>query len=287
MTLKLTTVILASALLLSACIKPFQPDIQQGNIINNSDLKEIRFGMSKQEVLFILGTPMVIDPFNEQRWDYFYSRRDQQRRETEQRLITVVFKDDKVVELKGDVELANIQTLEPSTEDRHHGGTVITKPTQREKGLFNRLGILKRSDPVERRIKKLERQRKRDAEKEERRASKVRSQNEKVAAKAAKEAEKDSAKAALAAERAEKAAAKKAEREAAKAAKQASRAEKQAARAAKKAEQEASRAAKKAEREAIAAAKKAEREAAKAAKEAEREAKKAAKAAAEKQSNDG
>ncbi len=129
--------------LLGACIRPYQPDIQQGNIINNSDLREIRYGMSKQEVLFILGTPMVIDPFNEQRWDYFYSRRNQQRNQTDQRVITVLFDGDKLVEMTGDVTLDNIASLEASIEDRQHGGTVITKPTQREKGLLNRLGILK------------------------------------------------------------------------------------------------------------------------------------------------
>jgi len=131
------------ATLLSACIKPYRPDIQQGNIINNSDLREIRAGMSKQEVLFILGTPMVIDPFNEQRWDYFYSNTNQRKRETDQRLITAIFDGDTLVELGGDTDLTTVQLLEPSTEDKQHGGTVITKPTQREKGLLNRLGILK------------------------------------------------------------------------------------------------------------------------------------------------
>lgn len=130
--------------MLSACIKPYRPDIQQGNIINNSDLREIRYGMSKQEVLFILGTPMVIDPFNEQRWDYFYSNRNQNKSQTSQRLITALFDGDSLVELKGDIDLSNVQNLEPSTEDQQHGGTVITKPTQREKGLLNRLGLFKK-----------------------------------------------------------------------------------------------------------------------------------------------
>ena len=162
MTYRLFISLATSLLLLSGCIRPFQPDIQQGNIINNSDLSEIRYGMSKQEVLFILGTPMVIDPFNEQRWDYFYSRRDQQRRETAHRLITAIFDDDKLIELKGDVDLSNVQSLEPSTEDGHNGGTVITRPTQREKGLLNRLGLVKKRDPLARRIKKLEKERKKE-----------------------------------------------------------------------------------------------------------------------------
>lgn len=132
------------ALLLSACIRPYQPDIQQGNILNNSDLSEIRHGMSKQEVLFILGTPMVIDPFDDSRWDYYYSINNRQKREISTRLITIVFKDDRLVAVRGDVDLANIQNLEPSTEDQQHGGTVITEPTQKEKGLFNRLKLFKR-----------------------------------------------------------------------------------------------------------------------------------------------
>lgn len=151
--LKLSLVIATCATLLGACIKPYQPDIQQGNIINNSDLREIRYGMSKQEVLFILGTPMVIDPFNTERWDYFYSRRNQQRKHTEQRLITVIFDGDKLVELSGDVALENLQSLEESTEDKQHGGTVITKPTQREKGLLNRLGIIKPRNAVSKKKK--------------------------------------------------------------------------------------------------------------------------------------
>lgn len=165
MTYRLLISLGTALFLLSGCIRPFQPDIQQGNIINNSDLREIRYGMSKQEVLFILGTPMVIDPFNEQRWDYFYSRRDQRRRETEHRLITAMFDDnDTLVELKGDVDLSNVASIEPSTEDRHHGGTVITRPTQREKGLLNRLGIIKKRDPLARRIKQLEKEERAEAE---------------------------------------------------------------------------------------------------------------------------
>jgi len=145
---KASIALIACSLALSACIKPYQPDVQQGNIINNSDLREIRYGMSKQEILFILGTPMVIDPFNEQRWDYFYSNRNPRKKQTDQRLITAVFDGDKLVQLKGDVDLSNVQNLEPSTEDRQHGGTVITKPTQKEKGLFNRLGLFKKKDKV-------------------------------------------------------------------------------------------------------------------------------------------
>ncbi len=163
------------ALFLSACIKPFQPDLQQGNIVNNSDLREIRYGMSKQEVLFILGTPMVVDPFNESRWDYFYSKLDQGKRETDTRLITAMFDGDKLVSLQGDVNLENVENLEPSTEDKQHGGTVITKPTQKQKGILNR--VLNRKPVAERRVDRIERRLEKEAAKEAAAAEKAASKN--------------------------------------------------------------------------------------------------------------
>ena len=123
---------------LSACIKPFQPAIQQGNIINNSSLQEIESGMSKQEVLYILGSPMLTDPFNSDRWDYFYSKKDQNTNETTTRLVTAIFDGDQLKELTGDVDLSNVASLDPSREDHHTGGTVVTKPTQKEKGILSR-----------------------------------------------------------------------------------------------------------------------------------------------------
>lgn len=133
------TLLVCISLMLAACIKPYQPDIQQGNILNNSDLAELRYGMSKQEVLFILGTPMVLDPFNTSRWDYFFSKTNQRKDHTEQRLVTAIFEGDKLTELKGDVDLSKVQSLEPSIEDMQHGGTVITEPTRKEKGFLSRI----------------------------------------------------------------------------------------------------------------------------------------------------
>jgi len=164
---KVSIVLITCSLVLTACIKPFQPSVQQGNIINNSDLREIRYGMSKQEVLFILGTPMVIDPFNEQRWDYFYSIRNPRKNQTDQRLITAVFNEDKLIELRGDVDLSNVQNLEPSTEDRQHGGTVITKPTQKQKGLFNRLGIFQKKDRIQQKKDKRDKKKREEKAKRE------------------------------------------------------------------------------------------------------------------------
>jgi len=127
------------SLLISACIKPYQPDLQQGNIINNRDLSELKAGMSKQEVLYILGTPLVTDPFNQSRWEYFYSKIDRQNNETVTRQITVIFSGDKLADVTGDAQLETLSQLEPSEEDKQYGGSVITKPTQKKKGALSRL----------------------------------------------------------------------------------------------------------------------------------------------------
>lgn len=152
-TLKITLLV-AVVSFLSACIKPYQPNIQQGNILNNSEIAELRYGMSKQEVLFILGTPMVIDPFNESRWDYFFSDTNQRKNETDKRLVTAIFDGDTLVKLSGDVDLSKVESLEPSIEDMQHGGTVITEPTRKEKGFMSRMFSKRKAASLERAAKR-------------------------------------------------------------------------------------------------------------------------------------
>lgn len=144
---KLILILALCSFSLTACIKPFQAPVQQGNIINNADLKEIRYGMSKEEVLYILGSPMITDPFHQERWDYFYSRKNRNKNETTTRIVTAMFEGDVLVELKGDVDLSNVESLEQSKEDRHNGGTVITEPTQKQKGLLSNFWIFKKKRP--------------------------------------------------------------------------------------------------------------------------------------------
>ncbi|WP_223788879.1 outer membrane protein assembly factor BamE [Marinicella meishanensis] len=48
----------------------YKTPVQQGNILKQEDIDEVRPGMTKQQVVIILGTPTVADPFNQDRWDY-------------------------------------------------------------------------------------------------------------------------------------------------------------------------------------------------------------------------
>lgn len=64
-----------SSALLAGCSVPgvYKLDIQQGNIITQEMVDQLRPGMTPRQVRFIMGTPMVLDTFSPQRWDYLYS----------------------------------------------------------------------------------------------------------------------------------------------------------------------------------------------------------------------
>lgn len=65
-------VLLALGTLLGGCTA-HRIDIQQGNIVSREKLALVKPGMDPQQVRFVLGSPMVQDPFHPDRWDYFYS----------------------------------------------------------------------------------------------------------------------------------------------------------------------------------------------------------------------
>jgi outer membrane protein assembly factor BamE len=62
--------LLAAAALLSGCV--YRPDIQQGNLLSVKDVEQVQVGMTRSQVRFLLGTPMISDPFAPHRWDYLY-----------------------------------------------------------------------------------------------------------------------------------------------------------------------------------------------------------------------
>ncbi|HEY0635790.1 MAG TPA: outer membrane protein assembly factor BamE [Gammaproteobacteria bacterium] len=64
---------LVTLLLLSGCAHKIE--IQQGNIISLETLDKVKVGMDRDQVRFILGTPLLADPFHQDRWDYYYSMR--------------------------------------------------------------------------------------------------------------------------------------------------------------------------------------------------------------------
>ncbi len=61
---------LLAAALLSACV--YKLDTQQGNLLDVEQVEAVEVGMTRSQVRFLLGTPMVTDPFTQDRWDYMY-----------------------------------------------------------------------------------------------------------------------------------------------------------------------------------------------------------------------
>jgi outer membrane protein assembly factor BamE len=79
----------------------YKIDVEQGNIITQEMADQLKPGMSRRQVRFILGTPLVEDPFNQSRWDYPYVKRNGQTILDESRL-TVVFDGDSLQTVSGD-----------------------------------------------------------------------------------------------------------------------------------------------------------------------------------------
>ena len=98
------TVTLAAALLLcSACV--YRIDIQQGNLLEESLIEQVEVGMTRSQVQFLLGTPMVSDSFHRNRWDYTYYLKRGRSRDVERRWFIVFFQEDTVVRLDRDAIL--------------------------------------------------------------------------------------------------------------------------------------------------------------------------------------
>jgi outer membrane protein assembly factor BamE len=84
----------------------YRIDIQQGNVISQDALNQVRLGMNKRQVQFLLGTPLLADPFHAERWDYFYDYKPgtDGEGEAERQRVSLMFEDDKLTRMAGSVE---------------------------------------------------------------------------------------------------------------------------------------------------------------------------------------
>ena len=94
---------LIAALLTAGCV--YRATISQGNLIKQEDLDQIEVGMTRNQVRFLLGTPMVDDPFHAERWDYVYYLKIGRNDASYRRWISVFFVEDRVSEIRKDQEL--------------------------------------------------------------------------------------------------------------------------------------------------------------------------------------
>lgn len=73
----------------SGCV--YRVPIQQGNLLETKDIDQVAVGMTQAQVRYVLGTPMVVDPFSKDRWDYVYYLKKGQMRVPEERHFVVYF----------------------------------------------------------------------------------------------------------------------------------------------------------------------------------------------------
>ena len=87
--------------LATACV--YRVDVQQGNLLEEQDINAVRIGMTRSQVRFLLGTPVVEDSFHHDRWDYIYYFRQGRSRNPDRRWLIVWFDGDRVRSIQRDV----------------------------------------------------------------------------------------------------------------------------------------------------------------------------------------
>ncbi len=104
--------------------------IQQGNVVTVEMLQELKLGMDKRKVRFVLGTPLVIDAFHQDRWDYYYSYQPGSGDRVQQRA-SVYFEDDRLARIDADIDSRiDFHTVTHATEN------VLIVPRKKKGGFF-------------------------------------------------------------------------------------------------------------------------------------------------------
>jgi outer membrane protein assembly factor BamE len=114
----LTPLALLIALALGGCV--YKMDVQQGNYLEGKTVDQLQVGMTRTQVRYLLGTPLVPDVFDKDRWDYLYYFRHGRHRPEAPRRLVVYFKDDKVTHF----ERVNVPESAPQAPDE---GAPISK----------------------------------------------------------------------------------------------------------------------------------------------------------------
>tara|TARA_B100002049_G_C15896450_1_gene298025 strand:+ start:299 stop:655 length:357 start_codon:yes stop_codon:yes gene_type:complete len=87
----------------------YRIDVPQGNFLDERDVKKLRMGMTKEQVIYVLGRPVVQDSFDHDTWYYVYDmkRGMAKRGEDFQKRLIIDFKEDKIASVNGDFELSD------------------------------------------------------------------------------------------------------------------------------------------------------------------------------------
>jgi outer membrane protein assembly factor BamE len=98
--MRIRLLIVLAFTLTSGCV--YRMNIQQGNLLDEPAVAQLKQGMTRSQVRYILGTPMVPNAFDAQRWDYLYYLKIGRLGSAKQHRLTVFFKDDRVERTESD-----------------------------------------------------------------------------------------------------------------------------------------------------------------------------------------
>jgi outer membrane protein assembly factor BamE len=133
--LALPTIILAVAVFSSGCV--YKMSIQQGNYLVAESVSQLKEGMTRSQVRFLLGTPMVPVAFDDSRWDYYYFFKSRQYKDPLKRRLTVYFEEEKVqrIENLGVPTQADLAQVEADLRK----AIAETKKNRRKPSLWQRM----------------------------------------------------------------------------------------------------------------------------------------------------
>ena len=103
--LGLAVVLTVLVSLVSGCV--YRLDVQQGNLLDWTDLEAVQEGMTRSQVRYLLGTPIAVDPFRADRWDYLYYLKPGKGTKAIKRWAIVRFDGDTVREVDRDVPIGS------------------------------------------------------------------------------------------------------------------------------------------------------------------------------------
>jgi len=105
--------------------------ISQGKTIDTESVSQIQKGMSKEQIRIVLGSPSIIDSFTGNTWIYYYSKSNINENDADKKgKLVLGFTQNQLTEVSGGSGIIVNKEVEK-------GGTVITKPTLKERGIFN------------------------------------------------------------------------------------------------------------------------------------------------------
>ncbi|MDD7804349.1 MAG: outer membrane protein assembly factor BamE [Endozoicomonas sp. (ex Botrylloides leachii)] len=80
----------------------YKINVQQGNMITQKMVDQLKLGMTRKQVQYVMGTPLLQDTFNQNRWDYVYTMQPGGKQST-QTTVTLFFKNDRLASIQGDL----------------------------------------------------------------------------------------------------------------------------------------------------------------------------------------